>query len=75
MNIANRHLGMAAITLVVCVLFVYTTGASSRLEERIAEEKEKVEIVAYFIFFGSQITIDSDCSHEIKTPAPWKKKL
>ena len=27
---------------------------------------EKVEIVAYFIFFGSKITMESDCSHEIK---------
>ena len=27
---------------------------------------EKVETVAYFIFLGSQITVDSDCSHEIK---------
>jgi len=29
-------------------------------------EGEKVEIVAYFIFLGSKITVDSDCSHEIK---------
>ena len=27
---------------------------------------ETVEIVADFIFLGSQITADSDCSHEIK---------
>ena len=26
-----------------------------------------------FIFVGSKITADSDCSHEIKTLAPWKK--
>ena len=26
-----------------------------------------------FIFLGSKITADSDCSHEIKTLAPWKK--
>ena len=26
----------------------------------------KVEIVAYFIFLGSKITVDSDCSHEIQ---------
>ena len=25
------------------------------------------------IFFGSKITADGDCSHEIKTLAPWKK--
>ena len=29
-------------------------------------EKEKVEIVAYFIFLGSKITVDRDCIHEIK---------
>ena len=29
-------------------------------------EGEKVEIVAYFIFLGCKITVDSDCSHEIK---------
>ena len=27
---------------------------------------ESVEIVAYFIFLGSKITADGDCSHEIK---------
>jgi len=27
---------------------------------------EKVEIVTEFIFLGSKITADSDCSHEIK---------
>ena len=30
----------------------------------------KVEIVIDFIFLGSKITVDSDCSHEIKTLAP-----
>ena len=29
-------------------------------------EGEKVEIVTYFLFLGSRITADSDCSHEIK---------
>ena len=33
----------------------------------------KVETVAVFIFWGSKITADSDCSHEIKTLAPWKE--
>ena len=27
---------------------------------------EKVEVVTNFIFLGSRITVDSDCSHEIK---------
>ena len=34
---------------------------------------ERVEIVADFIFLGSKITEDGDCSHEIKTFAPWKE--
>ena len=34
---------------------------------------EKVETVTDFIFLGSRITADGDCSHEIKTLAPWKK--
>ena len=36
-------------------------------------EEEKVEAVADFIFLGSRITEHADCSHEIKTLAPWKK--
>ena len=33
---------------------------------------ETLEIVTN-IFLGSKITADGDCSHEIKTLAPWKK--
>ena len=33
---------------------------------------ETVETVADFIFLGSKITADGDCSHEIKT-FPWKE--
>ena len=29
-------------------------------------DEEKMEMVADFIFLGSQITVDADCSHEIK---------
>ena len=32
-----------------------------------------MEPVRDFIFLGSKITADGDCSHEIKTLAPWKK--
>ena len=36
--------------------------------------REKRETVTNFIFLGSKITVDSDCSHEIKRHlAPWKK--
>ena len=34
---------------------------------------EPMETVADFIFLGSKITADCDCSHEIKTLTPWKK--
>ena len=34
---------------------------------------ETMETVSDFIFLGSKITADGDCSHEIKTLAPWKK--
>ena len=34
---------------------------------------ETMEIVTYFIFLGSKITADGDCSHETKTLSPWKK--
>ena len=35
---------------------------------------ETVETVTDFILGGSKITADGDCSHEIKTLAPWKKR-
>ena len=34
---------------------------------------ERVETVADFIWGGSKITADGDCSHEIKTLTPWKE--
>ena len=34
---------------------------------------ETVETVADFIFGGSKIIADGDCSHEIKTLLPWKE--
>ena len=34
---------------------------------------ETMGTVTDFIFLGSKITADGDCSHEIKTFAPWKK--
>ena len=36
-------------------------------------EGEKVEAVTDFIFLGSKIIMDSDCSHEIKMLASLKK--
>ena len=37
-------------------------------------DSETVETMSDFIFWGSKITADGDCSHEIKrTLTPWKK--
>ena len=37
-------------------------------------DEETMETVADFIFLGSKITADSDCSHEIKRSfTPWKE--
>ena len=36
---------------------------------------ETVEIVTGFIFLGSKITADGDCSHEIKSPLPLGRKV
>ena len=36
-------------------------------------DAETMEAVTDFIFLSSKITVDSDCSHEIKMFAPWKK--
>ena len=34
-------------------------------------EGEKMERVTDFIFLGSKITADGDCSHEVKMLIPW----
>ena len=34
---------------------------------------ETMKTVIDFIFLGFKITANGDCSHEIKTLAPWKK--
>ena len=36
-------------------------------------DEQTMETVRDFISLGSKITADGDCSHEIKTPALWKK--
>ena len=38
-------------------------------------ERGKAEAVTDFIFLGSRIIVDGDCSHEIKTLASYKKSL
>ena len=34
---------------------------------------EKVGAVTVFLFWGSKTTVEGDCSHEIRTFAPWKE--
>ena len=36
---------------------------------------ETMETVTYFIFLGSKMTIDGDCSHEIKRPLLLGRKV
>ena len=38
-------------------------------------EGEKVEAVTDFLFLGSKITVDGDCSHEIKDDCFLARKL
>ena len=38
----------------------------------ISQQREEEKMTG-FIFLGSKITADDDCSHEIKTLASWKK--
>ena len=40
-----------------------------------ASGEETVETVADFIFLGSKITVDGDCSHEIKTCLLFGRKV
>ena len=37
-------------------------------------DEEKVETITDFIFLGSRITVDSDCSHEIKRHLLFERK-
>ena len=41
--------------------------------EIVGERVETVETVSDFIFLGSKITADGECSHEIKRCTPWKE--
>ena len=46
--------------------------ASSSITSRQIDGETK-ETVRDFILWGSKITADSGCHHDIKTLAPWKK--
>ena len=39
-----------------------------------AIDEEKVEAMAYFIFLGSRITVNSNCSHKSKRPLLLRRK-
>ena len=50
---------------------IMTTGTITSWQT----ERGKVEAVTDFIFLGSKITVDGDCSHEIKDVCSLEGKL
>ena len=52
-------------------IYVSISIVSSITSQQI--DGETMETVTDFIFLGSKINADGDCSHEIKTLTPWKK--
>ena len=44
-------------------------------ERSLKIDGETVETVSEFIFWGSKITVDGDCSHEIKRCLPLGRKV
>ena len=60
----------------VSIYFIYLNAPKIMASGPITSweiDGETVETVSDFIFLGSKITADGDCSHEIKTLAPWKE--
>ena len=50
-----------------------TNSMASNAITSLQIDEGKMETVTDFIFLGSKITANSDCSHEIKTLVLWKK--
>ena len=48
------------------VLKLNTQNTKITASHHFMANEEKVEVVTDFIFLGSKITVDSECSHEIK---------
>lgn len=57
-NIANRYLGMAAIALVVSMLFIYMVGESGNLEERLSMYEAKAAALADEIEAEKERTVE-----------------
>ena len=47
---------------------------ANRKSKIVKQKTEKVEAVTYFIFLGSKVTVDGDCSLEIKRRLPLGRK-
>ena len=57
-SLLQHHSSKASILL--CSAFFTVPITSWQIEDK------KVEVLTYFLFLGSKITADGDCSHEIK---------
>ena len=68
MKIKERH-GKAGLTLNIQKLKIIASSPITSWQI----DGETMEIMKDFIFLGSKITVEDDCSPEIKTLAPWKK--
>ena len=63
----NEEIGKAGLKLNIQKTKIMASGPITSCQI----DGESVETVRHFIFLGSKITADGDCSHEIKRLAPW----
>ena len=70
--IINKPQPSLFLSLYICFIWFYVSWSSLM---SLQYDGETMETVTDFLSLGSKITVDSDCSHEIKRrkAAPWKK--
>ena len=68
----GKTIALTRQTFVGKVMFLLFNMLSSLVITFLLRSK-RLPISTIFIFLGSKITADGDCSHEIKTLSPWKE--